>query len=519
MQGKESRLKLVKTLLGDPNGLKMKRPFTRGAERIDAHGLKSDIEISERVSVSPPRYRARTISVETYMRELDPYCHDVLFDSNLPSFCVKLEDGNVYDVKYKKVAIPLQRIIKAKQVLHLTGNPMEFTMMDTNPNDEMRDNFTTFKQYWNLRNQDGMKTKMVDAQKSFGDAGLLYYFDYKGRIKSRLLSYDQGYVLCPHNDANGDRVLESVYYISDNKEYIDSYDDEYMYRCYRGEFKDGDDLDGWIWVTPVKHGFKEIPLITKRGKVAWDDVQTAIEGFETLYNIFLVVQKRFGNGMLYIKGKFKDEARKIAGSIVLNDTSMEGKGDAKFLTPPTPQNMIDTMNQQLETIQLGSKTTFVLPKDIKASGDISGLAVQLTRELDILSAEEAVIDWQNVADKMTRLFKHGLACELVNTGVNPKAMTEFESLNINGKFKVWRPFNEYEFNQMVTILKGAGVISRETAIEVNTISKPDEKQRIAKEEEEDKLKVEETLLIQNKEDKTQDQKQVSNSNNQVKEEE
>lgn len=508
------RKEMVRELLREPEKLKMKRPFTRGSVNTDSSYLKGEVEISEKVSVGVPRYKAKTVSVEQYMRELDPYCHDVLFDSNLPAFCVKLDDGNTYDVKYKKVAIPIQRLIKAKQVLHLTGNPMEFTMMDTNPSDRMRENFITFKQYWNLRNQDGMKTKMVDAQKSFGDAGLLYYFDFAGRIKCRLLSYDQGYVLCPHNDENGDRILESVYYVSDEKEYIDSYDDTYMYRCYRDAFSDNEDSQGWVWEDPIIHGFDEIPLITKRGKVAWDDVQTSIEGYETLYNIFLVVQKRFGNGMLYIRGKFKDEARKIAGSTILNDTSMDGKGDAKFLTPPTPQNMIDTMQQQLDAIMLGSKTTFVLPKDIKTSGDISGLAVQLTRELDILNAEEAVIDWQNVADKMTRLFKYGLAKELVNNGENEKAITEFGSLRINAKFKVWRPFNEYEYNQMITILTGAGVLSKESGIELNTLSKPDEKQRVSKEEEEKRKIVEESTK------KTQENNKQTQevSNNQVTEE-
>ena len=259
---------------------------------------------------------------------------------------------------------------------------------------------------------------------------------------------------------------------------------------------------GWRRHEPEEHGFDEIPLITKRGEVAWNGVQTAIDGYETLYNIFLVVQKRFGNGILYIKGKFRDQAQKIAGSIVLNDASVDGNGDAKFLTPPTPQNMIDTLQQQLEAIQLGAKTTFVLPKDIKTGGDLSGLAVQLTRELDIVNAEQAVIDWQNVADKMVRLFLQGLAKELVNSGENPNAVTEFEELKINAKFKVWRPFNETEFNQMITTLSGAGVISKETAIEANTVSKPDEKHRIRKEEDEAEQKAlqqqEATLEMQSK---------------------
>lgn len=484
-----SRQQQVEALLSDPDKLRQKKPFTRGVVR-DGYAIDGkEVDHVEQIMVDLPKSRRYIVPQEKYVRELSPWAHDVLFDDNIPAFCVKLDDGNYYDVIYKKVALPIQAIIKDKQVLHLTGNPMQFTMMDTEPTEKQLKDFVTFKQYWDLRNQDGMKRKMVDAQKSFGDAGLLYYFDYMGRIKCRLLSIENGYVLCPHNDQNGDRILESVYYIKDDVEYIDSYDDTYMTRWTNsGDVDEMGELTGWIRHEAVEHGFKEIPLITKRGKVAWDEVQTAIEGYETLYNIFLVVQKRFGNGILYVKGKFKDQAQKIAGSIVLNDTSMDGTGDAKFLTPPTPQNMIDTMKAQLDAIMLGSKTTFVLPEDIKTSGDISGLAVQLTRELDILNATHAVIEWQNVADKMTRLFKFGLAVELVNSGENPTAITDFDNLDINAKFQVWRPFNEYEYNQMITILTGAGVLSKESGIELNTLSKPDEKMRVAKEEQEEMQK-------------------------------
>lgn len=489
-----SRQQQVEALLSDPDKLRQKKPFTRGVVR-DGYAIDGkEVDHVEQIMVDLPKSRRYIVPQEKYVRELSPWAHDVLFDDNIPAFCVKLDDGNYYDVIYKKVALPIQAIIKDKQVLHLTGNPMQFTMMDTEPTEKQLKDFVTFKQYWDLRNQDGMKRKMVDAQKSFGDAGLLYYFDYMGRIKCRLLSIENGYVLCPHNDQNGDRILESVYYIKDDVEYIDSYDDTYMTRWTNsGDIDEMGELTGWIRHEAVEHGFKEIPLITKRGKVAWDEVQTAIEGYETLYNIFLVVQKRFGNGILYVKGKFKDQAQKIAGSIVLNDTSMDGTGDAKFLTPPTPQNMIDTMKAQLDAIMLGSKTTFVLPEDIKTSGDISGLAVQLTRELDILNATHAVIEWQNVADKMTRLFKFGLAVELVNNGENPTAITDFDNLDINAKFQVWRPFNEYEYNQMITILTGAGVLSKESGIELNTLSKPDEKMRVAKEEQEEMQK---TLELQ-----------------------
>ena len=482
----------INELLKDPQKLKKKKPFTRGAKRNFSRAGDTYVEMGQMTDALLPTYHYEVVTQEQFMRELDPNCHDVLFDENIPSICVKIADGDYRDIKYRKMAIPFQRNIKNKQVMHLAANPMQFTILDTNPTKMDSDNFILFKQYWNLRNQDGMKNKMVDTQLSFGDAGLLYYFDYKGRVKSRILSFADGYVLCPHNDQNGDRILESVYYTKDNVEYIDSYDDTYMYRYTNDGEITSDDSTGWRWHEPRKHGFSEIPLITKRGSVAWNNVQPIIECYEELYNVFNAIQKRFGWGIFYVKGRFKDDGQRIAGSVVLNDTSLEGKGDAKFLTPPSPEGTIDTLNLMLESIQLGSSTTFLLPKDIKTSGDISGVAIFLTQSLDIENATQMVIDWQNVADKMVRLFKEGLAIELVKNDIKPYAITEFESLNIGAQFKIWKPMNETEFNNMIVSLTGAGILSKESGIELNTLSKPDEKNRVAKEE--DKIRQEQVAI-------------------------
>ena len=107
-----------------------------------------------------------------------------------------------------------------------------------------------------------------------------------------------------------------------------------------------------------------------------------------------------------------------------------------------------------------------------------------------------VIDWQNVADKMARLFKEGLAKELVNKGINPTAITDFEKLMINAKFKVWKPRSETDYNNMIIALKQSGCISEDTAIEKNTESSPDEKMRRQKEKDEELALKEKELSLQ-----------------------
>ena len=490
----------IDELLANPDLLIKKKPFTRGVKDNIAQAMNilmpKQVDVNEMIDAEVPRFKRDVVRQSQFLKELDTDSHNVLFDDNIPSITMKMKGGSYLAIEYKKMAVPFQKIIRNKHVLHLCGNPMQFTLMNTEPSDKINEDFTTFKQYWRLRNMDGLRTKMVSTQKSVGDAGLLFYYDFNGCVKARLLSYEDGYVLCPHNDDNGDRILESVVYTKDDVDYIDSYDEKYMYRYMRSWDDDSVESGTWKMMPPVEHGFSEIPLITKRGDVAWNDVQSLIEVYEVIYNIFLVIQKRHGWGILYIKGKFKDEGKKIAGAIVLNDTSIEGNGSAEFKTPPSPEGMMQTLTMMEETIQKSSGCTIILPKDISLSGDISGVAVEISMSFDNETALMNVIDWQNVADKMARLFKEGLAKELVNKGINPTAITDFEKLMINAKFKVWKPRSETDYNNMIIALKQSGCISEDTAIEKNTESSPDEKMRRQKEKDEELALKEKELSLQ-----------------------
>lgn len=473
----------VAALLKDKEKLLRKKPFTRGGY-IRRAQKKRDVSVGGYVTAQLSGLRRRIVTQDDFMSELDPYMHDVLFDENIPSICVKTVENGTYDIKFAKMAFPFQRIIMEKQTLHMACMPMKFTLSDQKPTESVQSDFVTFKHYWDLRNQDGMKVKMVATAKSYGEAGLLYYMDRHGHIKSRLISYEDGYVICSHNDNNGDRILEVVYYIDDDgEECIDCWDDTYFYRI-------TDDGSGNPKIDREAHGFSENPLITKRTKVAWDNGQTEIECYERTANIDCVIDNKWGWGLLYVKGRIDPNGKKIAGNIVLNDTSVDpSKSDAKFLEPPSSKNINDKLEYRFKQIQIATGTTFILPSDIHTSSDTSGIAVQMTQSLDIQTAKNGIVEWQNVADKMVRLFKEGLAMELVNKDTNdpdykPDAVTEFPKVKINASFDIWKPFSEAEYNQMICTMKNSGILSQRTSIEQNTISRPDEVERIQKETDE-----------------------------------
>lgn len=482
-------------LLAEPEKMLMKEPFKRGGERTKRRE-SGTIQGNDKVRIEKEPKTYQIISQDEYLDELNPAMHKVLVDENVPHICIKTSDGGFREIEHKKVALPYQVNIKDKKVLHLCGNPMDFTLMEQNPTELQTKNFITFKQYWDIRNQDGMKTKFVDAQKSMGDAGLLYYRDYKGRIKSRLLCYKDGYVLCPHNDANGDRLLESVYHLDESdREVIDSWDDQKHYRHVKRPENDSTaQVEGWYLELEEDHGFSEIPLVTHRGEVAWERAQSVIEVLEIMWNIFNVIQKRHGWGILYIKGKLKQLDKTVAGNVVLQDSDRDGKGSAEFKTPPNPAQMIEFLKELKYEVQTSGGATFILPQDIKMSGDVSAIAIQLSQSLDNEEALKGVAEWQNVASKMCRLFAEGLAAELVDEEINTKAITEFADLKINAKFAVWMPKNENDYNQLLATLRNSNLISQKTGIEKNTISKPDEESRIkAEEAEQAKKELEATI--------------------------
>lgn len=466
----------IKEILLDKEKLLSKRPFTRGGTILPQTRIQK-VGAGGKVRAQLPKIKREVVTQDRYAAELDPYMHDVLFDDNIPSICVRVSNGGTQKIEFAKMAYPFQQIIMEKQTLHMSCLPLAFTLSEKKPTIAMQEDFVTFKHYWKLRNQDGMKTKMVSTAKSYGEAGLLFYLDRHGEIKSRLISYNDGYVICSHNDANGDRMLETVYYMdADGNECIDSWDDVNMYR-----YTTTDTGDWKLEV--VKHGFPELPLVTKRTMVAWEKGQTQIEGYERAANIDNVIDTKWGWGLLYVKGRIDPNAKKIAGNIVLNDVSIDpSKSDAKFLEAPSAKNSNEKFEQRFKNIQISTGTTFILPSDIHTSSDTSGIAVQMTQSLDIQTAENGIVEWQNVVDKMVRLFKWGLAKELVNKGIKADAITEYAKMSINAQMIIWKPYSQSEYSQMLCTMKNSGIISQRTAIEQNEISRPDEVERIQREQ-------------------------------------
>ena len=178
-----TRKGIVEWLLSHPEEILMKKPFTRGSSTYSVYdnncGAEENVSALRRAVL--PNVMKTIVTQDKFMKELDPDSHEVLFDENMPSICVKANDGAFYEIKFKRTALAFQERIRQKKTLALCGNPRVFTLHDSNPSETLKKNFADLKWHWTERNQDGLGTKAVYGQMGLGDIGLLMYFNYKGQ--------------------------------------------------------------------------------------------------------------------------------------------------------------------------------------------------------------------------------------------------------------------------------------------------------------------------------------------------
>src|SRR5574344_1663380 len=484
----------IEEFLNEPESLLKKQPFIRGGEFVKQQ-TDYVVSLDAKKRVKLPEVSGYEVTQDKFLREFTPSLHDINFNESIPKFKVKLGDGTFLEDNFLIPASSFQKNIHAKQCLHLTANPMEFSLLNTT-SDEMsslsklfakwkmnsNDNkdkaiFLEFKQEWNYRNMDKIRNKAVSRQKSTGDCAVLYSYDpLKRKLKTKVLSYKEGYVIVPNYNDFGEQIAVSVYYKVDDVEKIQTYDDKYVYRFEKNNGENGDKKFSLISKSP--HGFSRCPLLYKRGYVAWEFAQSAIDMYEVIKAIHSVTMKRHGWSWLWIKGVLENNTvtNLEGGTVIMNDKNVDGKGtgDMKAIEFPEAKGISEMLKDLKRDIMYYSSTTFILPDDISLGSDVSGIAVMLTMNGDYSLAIQTANDWADFADSMAYLFAEGL-------GLEQGDISKFTRLKIKASFKVWMPQSEYHYNSLMIQLAEAKLTSKRTAIEKISVSAPDEMERLYEE--------------------------------------
>lgn len=443
-----------------------KQPFVRGISVIAPSG--GSVSVGEMESVSLPTITYKTVSQDQFLKELDPASHDIHNDQNVPSIVAKIGDGTYVEIKDIRLALGYQQMIVEKQTLYLCGKSTIFTLSNPKPSAAQKALFADIKAQWLTKNMEQKKAALIQWQKSVGDSAMIHYITEDKKYDSKVVSYKDGYILLPHYDIYGRMEFFGIYYQQDPKtQRVDVYDKTYM-TSYTLTTETGDD---WVSTKPVIHGFKEIPITYIRGDVAWNKSQSLIEVREILYNIYTVIMKRHGWGMLYIKGNVDTKMKKIAGSVILQDTSPEGNGSAEYKAPPTPEGMQNLLSDLHKQIQMMSNTVFLLPEDVKVGGDISGAAMKTMMSSAYERALLDAIYYDSALDSLIRLFVYGYGIESAKTA-------EVAELLIRADFDIWFPQSDSDIVTNIAALRDRKVISTVTATEMSPYSAHDEYDRL-----------------------------------------
>lgn len=480
----------IKYYLEDPQRLLKKKPFTRGGDNKPDSGqtvkltTKSDAVFSD--------LDLYEISQDTYIQEYTPSLHKIKFNNSIPHIAVKIGNKTVV-IDDMTITAAYQKVIHAAHVLHLTANPMDFTLCniqskgkknwvskmmdiirgnnDVDDYDDITMRFQEVKQQWLLRNMDSVANDVVAKQQKVGDVALLYLYDKNNnKFSTKVFSYEDGYIAIPNYNEYGEQIACSLYYKTDEGiEVIDTYDDVNHYRMYKGTKEDGQ--TGWVMEDGNPHGFPKCPLLYKRGRVAWEYAQSTIEMWELMANINAVALKRFGVFGLVLTGQMnKDSFTRDASTLIINlpsDTSA-GKTDAKVLTFPEPQKMIEYLDELENKISIFSSVSFITPRDIKNTGS-GGNGIFLAMKNDLALATQSVSDWAAFTNDMIYLFQAGLSLESDN-------MKRYMDLKINAKFKAWSL--ESDQTKITNLQMQRKWLSLQTVIENSPDAAPDEMERV-----------------------------------------
>ena len=323
------------------------------------------------------------------------------------------------------------------------------------------------KSQWAWRNMDYWFSRAINACKQVGNCGILFQYDKElNKTIVTTYNYEDGYQVVPNYDEYGFEIARSLVYQVDDKIVIDTYDNRKHYRIVQSDTTAG----GWEIVSEI-HGFSRCPLLTKRGKVAWEYAETSIEMWELMTNINAIALKRFGTFALAFWGEMDSESFKRDSStliINLSSDTTQGKQDAKVLEFPEPQTMDKYLKTLEEKISLFSSTSFITPKDITTSNS-GGNGIALAMSNDYALATQSAIDWKMFINDMFYLFQEGL--DLENNGVD-----KFSQLQVAAKIIPWSL--ETNNTKITNLQMEAKWLSMKTIIEKSPDAAPDEEERI-----------------------------------------
>lgn len=464
------RTKNINWYLSDPSRLLQMKPFTRGGHP-KGHGYEmQEILSNTTLDVGFTNMTLNPISQDTYLTEYNPSLHHIIMNKTIPHIKVCFDGCEMPSgmIELTQTA-SFQKLIHSAHVRSLTNNPLEFNLCMPDVQQGGIKAFEEAKAAWSWRNMDYWLARAINACKQVGNCGILFSYDKDmNECVVTSYNYEDGYQIIPNYDEYGMEIARSLVYQVDDRIVIDTYDKSKHYRIVQNNVH-----GGWE-ITSELHGFSRCPLLTKRGKVAWEYAESSIEMWELMANIAAIALKRFGTFALAFWGEMDgDSFKRDSSTLIINLSSdtTNGKQDAKVLQFPEPQTMDGYLKTLEEKISLFSSTSFITPKDITTTNS-GGNGIALAMSNDYALATQSAMDWKKFVNDMFFLFQEGL--DLETNGVD-----KYAKLRVGAKIVPWSL--ETNNTKITNLSMEAKWLSMKTIIEKSPDAAPDETERIISE--------------------------------------
>ncbi|GAE83327.1 phage portal protein [Bacteroides reticulotermitis] len=397
---------------------------------------------------------------------------------------------NIYRELVPRYSFAFQQIIALKQIIHGTGNDIQFQLNTTNPTQDQTDAFYLFRAGWLEKDMEIAFYEGVKSVKTTGDCATVGFLN-EGTFGFKSLSYMNGDVLYPHYDSiTGDLLLFArSYYDYDedgNKitEWLEVWDNTFLsrYKCNISNSKTISDkilglfgLDGYSLVSKKAHGFPFIPVAYHRDDngACWSPSQDSIDGYEMSFSQMAQNNQAYGFPILLLQGDGEnfDKTVDLNGSIKVLAMGKDDKAD--YISSPDAS---ESFMKQIDTLykMIYEQSFTVIPPELK-SGDLPAAALKILYSPAYEKAMTDAADYQKYLNGLVKIFTFGYGLEMKNT-------INFANLPMIYWIK---PYIHVNDSAMVADLASAvvsGFCSKQTASEtISMYTTPSEWDRIMRE--------------------------------------
>lgn len=408
----------------------------------------------------------------------DPHVYpDIYRESREPIYDAQGNDTGetvrrVYKECVPRYAFAFQQIIALKQIIHLTGNDIQFELNAANPTKALRNLYDQFRKGWVEKDSEITFYDCVKSEKITADCACVGFIE-NGVFGWQSYSYKTGSILYPHFDRRGNLTLFArKFYDYDDEgnvvtEWCEVWDSQFYKILKRSTGKSRSlkqvilekfGLDGFEEVDNKAHGFPFIPVAYRRNDdgPCWLPSQDSIESYEMSFSQMAQNNQAFGVPTMIFQGEGEnyDIQHDLNGTI---RTISMGTNDR--VSTLQAESASDSYQKQLDTLykMIYEQSFAVIPPQVH-SGDLPGVAIKLLYSPAVEKAMQDASEWQPFLNQMVKIFAYGYGLEMENT-------LDFTSLPLRFWIKPYVHVNESAIMNDLAMGVNSGFVSKQTASE------------------------------------------------------